>query len=183
MEKPLEIRFHRMDPSPAVEARIREKMAALEQVAPRLISCRVVVEKEDRSQQKGNLFRVKLDLGMPGKDIAVSRAGPKDHAHEDVYVAVRDAFAAARRQLKDRNRQMTGEVKHHEEPFTGTVARLFPESGHGFVETPAGDVYFHRNAVVNDGFFRLEVGQPVRLEVAEDESAKGWQATTVAPMA
>ena len=183
MEKPLEICFQRMDPSPAVEARIREKLASLEQVAPQLIGCRVVVEKEDRSHHKGNLFRVRLDLGVPGKEIAVSRAGPKDHAHEDVYVAIRDAFAAARRQLKDRNRRKSGEVKHHEAPFTGRVARLVPEAEHGFVDTPAGDVYFHANAVVNGGFERLEVGQAVRLEVAENESAEGWQATTVAPLA
>jgi len=183
MEKPLEIYFQRMDPSPAVEARIREKLASLEQVAPRLISCRVVVEKEDRSHTKGNLFRVRLDLGVPGKEIAVSRAGPKDHAHEDVYVAIRDAFAAARRQLKAKNRRTTGEVKHHETPFTGRVTQLFPEAEHGFVETAAGDVYFHKNAVVNDGFARLELGQEVRLEVAENESPEGWQATTVAPLA
>ncbi len=179
MQKPLEIRFQQMDPSPAVEARIREKVEALERVAPRMTSCRVVVEKEDRHQTKGNLFRVRLDIGMPGKEIAVSRAGPKDHAHEDIYVAVRDAFAAAQRQLRERSRSVAGKVKQHEAPLTGRIGRLFPDEGYGFVETTAGDVYFHRNSVANGGFDRLTIGEEVRLEVAENESPDGWQATTV----
>lgn len=181
MQKPLEIRFQQMDSSPAVEARIRERVAALERVAPRLTSCRVVVEKEDRHQTKGNLYRVRLDIGMPGKEIAVSRAGPQDHAHEDVYVAIRDAFAAAQRQLKEQSRIVAGIVKQREVPFTGRISRLFADEGYGFIETTAGDVYFHKNSVVDGGFARLEVGGEVRLEVAEDESPVGWQATTVQP--
>ncbi len=181
MQKPLEIRFQQMDPSPAVEARIREKVEALERVAPRLTSCRVVVEKEDRHQTKGNLYRVRLDISVPGKGIAVSRAGPQDHAHEDVYVAIRDAFAAAQRQLKERSRIVAGTVKQREEPFTGRIIRLFPDEGYGFIETAAGEVYFHRNSVVDGSFDRLEIGGEVRLEVAEDESPAGWQATTVQP--
>ena len=105
MQKPLEIRFHKMEPSPAIEARIREKAAGLERFSERITSCRVTVEKEHRHHHKGNLFRVRLDIGTPGREIAVSHTGPKDHAHEDVYVALRDAFDAAVRRLEDHVRQ------------------------------------------------------------------------------
>ena len=74
---------------------------------------------------------------------------------------------------------VAGIVKQREEPFTGRIVRLFPEEGYGFVETVAGDVYFHKNSVVDGSFDRLEIGEEVRLEVAEDESPEGWQATTV----
>lgn len=180
MQKPLEIRFQQMDPSPAVEARIRERAAELERFSDRITSCRVVVEKEDRHQHKGNLFRVRLDIAMPGKEVAVTRTGPKDHAHEDVYVAIRDAFDAAVRRLEDRVRVRRGKVKRHEAPLIGRIVRLLED--HGFVETEAGEVYFHRNSVAGDAFDRLEIGGEARLTVAERESAEGWQATTVQPL-
>ncbi|TVQ35001.1 MAG: HPF/RaiA family ribosome-associated protein [Geminicoccaceae bacterium] len=178
MQKPLEIVFRHMAPSPALEARVREKVEGLERFAPRIIGCRVVVEREQRRHRKGDLFRVGVDVTVPGHEIAVTRTGPQNQAHEDVYVALRDAFDATVRRLQDAVRQVRGRVKHHEAPLTGKVVRLFAD--YGFVETAAGDVYFHQNAVANDGFAKLEVGTEVRLEVAEDESPHGWQATTVA---
>ncbi len=77
MEKPLEITFHQMEPSPAIEARVREKAALLERFAERITSCRVVIEKDHRHHQKGNLYRVRLDIGVPGRELAVSRKGPR----------------------------------------------------------------------------------------------------------
>ena len=176
---PLEIRFHQMDPSPAIEARIREKAADLERFADRITSCRVTVEHDHGRHHKGNLFRVRIALGMPGKELTVTHTGPKDHAHEDVYVAIRDAFDAAVRRLEDRVRTRRGEVKTHEVPLHGTVRAIDHEGGFGFVDTAAGEVYFHRNSVVEGDFAALHPGSDVRLEVAERESVEGWQAATV----
>lgn len=51
---------------------------------------------------------VRIDLKVPGGEIAV------DHQHDDdVAVAVREAFAAARRRLEDAIRLRRGEVKLH----------------------------------------------------------------------
>jgi hypothetical protein len=44
---------------------------------------------------------VRIDLTVPGAELVVSRDPELDHGHEDVYVAIRDAFDAARRQLAD----------------------------------------------------------------------------------
>jgi cold shock CspA family protein len=95
-----------------------------------------------------------------------------------VYVAIRDAFRAAVRQLEDHVRERGGKVKAHEVPLHGTVRMVDREGGFGFVETAQGEVYFHRNSVIGD-FDAIEPGSRVRLEVAERESAEGWQATTV----
>jgi ribosomal subunit interface protein len=179
MQKPLEIRFHQMDSSPAIEARIREKAAELERFSDRITSCRVTVEKDHRQHHKGNLFRVRLDIGVPGKDVAVTRTGAKDHAHEDVYVAIRDAFNAAMRRLEDHMRARRGQVKTHESPLHGTVRMVDRERDFGFVDTAQGEVYFHRNSVVDGNFAAIEPGSEVRLEVAQRESAEGWQATAV----
>jgi ribosomal subunit interface protein len=178
MQRPLEIRFRQMDPSPAIEARIRKKAAELERFSERITGCRVIVEKEHRHRHKGNLFRVRIEIDAPGKELAVAHTGPRDHAHEDVYVAIRDAFKAAVRQLEDHVRERGGKVKAHEAPLHGTVRRVDREGGFGFIDTAQGEVYFHRNSVIGE-FDAIGPGSRVRLELAERESADGWQATTV----
>lgn len=90
-----------MESSDAVETRIRELAGRLERFYDRITSCHVVIQAPHRSQQKGRLFQVNIQVRVPGDEIVVTRERPNDHAHEDVYVAVRDAFAAMERQLED----------------------------------------------------------------------------------
>lgn len=116
MHAPLNISFRNMEPSEAVETRIREKAEKLERLFDRIVSCEVVVEAPHRNHHKGKLYEVRINLSVPGEDIIVGRTGPKDHAHEDVYVALRDAFAAATRQLEDHVHRMRGNVKKHVNP-------------------------------------------------------------------
>lgn len=113
MPVPLQISFRNMDPSPAVEAVVFEKAAKLDRYSNRIVSCEVTVEAPHRHQHKGKLYKVRIDIGMPGKDVHVNQEGPQNQAHEDVYVAVRDAFDAAIRQVEDHARKMRGEVKSH----------------------------------------------------------------------
>lgn len=101
MQSPMKIVFRGMEPSPAMEARIRERAARLEQFCDRVTSCDVAIEAPHQHQHKGNLYMVRLQLRLPGLDIAVNRSGPRDHAHEDPYIALRDAFDAAERRIKD----------------------------------------------------------------------------------
>jgi ribosomal subunit interface protein len=181
MEVPLQITFRDMAPSPAVEARIREKAAKLERYFDRITSCRVVIEARNRHQRQGKLYNVRIDLHVPGETVMVDHTGRGNHAHEDIYVAIRDAFDAAARRLEDHARRVRGEVKTHDAPPHGKVVRLFPD--HGFIETSDGqEIYFHQNSVANDGFNRLEVGTEVRLVIVDGESANGPQASTVTPI-
>ncbi len=181
MQIPLDISFRNMDPSPAVEARIREKAAKLERFHERIISCTVVVEAPHRHQHKGMLYSVHIDISVPGKDVVVDRAKPGDHSHEDVYVAVRDAFNAAVRRLEDHARRQRGDIKSHAAPPHGTVARLFDD--YGFISITDGqEIYFHRNAVLSDAFDKLAVGSKVSLAIDETEGVAGPQASTVRPV-
>jgi ribosomal subunit interface protein len=113
MQIPLQISFRNMDPSPAVEAIVREKAAKLDRFFERIVSCEVTVEAPHRRQHKGKLYRVRIDIGMPGKDVHVNQEGPKNQAHQDVYVAIRDAFDAAVRQVEDQAQRLRGDVKSH----------------------------------------------------------------------
>ena len=183
MQLPLQITFRHMDPSDAVAARIQERAAELERFFDRIISCRVVVECRHPRRQQGNLFRVRVDLKVPGNEIVVGRDPAAHHAHEDVHVAIRDAFDAARRLLEDHVRQGRGDVKLHAVPDRGRIARLLPEQNCGFIVSASGnEIYFHRNSVVNGGFEKLAVGDEVRFVAQHSESAEGPQASTVVPL-
>lgn len=113
MQLPLEITFRGIPHSDAVEARIREKAAKLEQHCHNITSCRVAVEAEHHHQHHGNLYKIRLDIAVPNKHIVVSRDHHDKQSHEDIYVALRDAFQAAGRQLEEYSRIQRGEVKHH----------------------------------------------------------------------
>lgn len=114
MKAPLQVVFRDMPRSEAVEAKIREKVEKLERFSDDIISCRVVVEPAHRHHHKGNLYHARIDVVVPGTELVANRENDVNHAHEDVYVAVRDAFDAMRRQLEDYERRRRGEVKRHQ---------------------------------------------------------------------
>ena len=173
MQVPLQITYRDMECSDALDARIRDKAAKLEEFHPHLMSCRVVVEERHRHQHQGRQFTLSIDARVPGHEVLVNR----DH-HEDVYVAVRDAFDAAARKLEDIARLQRGDVKTHELPQRGTVARLFPEEGYGFIETPDGrELYFSRENVVEPAFDQLAAG--VHVQFIEEFAGEGRQAKRV----
>jgi cold shock CspA family protein len=180
MQIPLQITFEGgLTTSEALRKRIEREAAKLERFHDRITSCRVAVIGRGGRRRQGDLYAVRLQLTGPGmSDLVIDRNPPADHAHEDAFVTVRDAFAAARRRLQDRRRRMIGNVKTHEEPPRGHVTRLFPAEGYGFLEGADGrEIYFHRNALVNGDFERLSVGREVRF--FERDGEKGPQASTV----
>jgi len=110
---PLQITFRHMDPSPALEARIRELAAQLERFSAHIMRCHVVLEPLSHHQHHGSLYDFRIDITLPDKEIAIRHTHSADHAHEDPYVALRDAFWAARRQLEDYERIRRRDVKAH----------------------------------------------------------------------
>ena len=183
MQIPLKVAFEDgVQTSEALVARIEREAKKLEQFSRNIVGCRVTVGKLSARHRQGDLFQVRLQLTLPGGAQVVADHNPSaDHAHEDAFVAVRDAFAAARRRLQDWERRASGQVKLHEAPPEGRVSRIFPDQGYGFIAADDGrEIYFHRNAVVNDAFPRLKEGSAVRF--AEGEGDKGPQATTVHPL-
>jgi ribosomal subunit interface protein len=113
MQAPLQITFRNMNVSPAVETKIRERAEALDRFFPNIVACKVVVESTARAHQKGKLYYLRIDLTVPGKQIVSKRHPAENHAHEDIYVAVRDAFDETRRQLEDYAQRLKGMVKTH----------------------------------------------------------------------
>src|ERR687891_2879354 len=137
MNNPLQVTFRNMPPSDIIEKNIREKAAKLDAFYDRIMSCRVIVEAPHRHHHKGKAYHVRIDLTVPGGEIVINHATtqlsalkfsavkgvekelaeihkPSKHAaHADVYVAIRDAFNAAGRQLQDYARRQSGALKPH----------------------------------------------------------------------
>jgi ribosomal subunit interface protein len=183
MRADLEIAFHGLDPSPAVETAVRHHAEELEKFSDRLISCRVVLEAVDQRHRKGNLYGVRIDLMVPEGPVVVTREPGQHHTHEDIYVAIHDAFDKARRELQDHMRRLDAKVKQHETPLIGRIVRLFPDRGYGFLAAETGEeVYVHRNSVRDGGFGVLKVGDRVRYVVDPEEGEQGAQASMVIPL-
>jgi len=178
MQQPLQITFRDIPSSEAVEAAIREKAAKLDQFYDHIMSCRVIIEAPHGHHHKGKLYHVSVDLTVPGEELVANRAPGEHHAHEDVYVAIRDAFNAARRKLQDFSRKQRGKIKSHDTPLHGKISELVPMEDFGRILTSDGrQVYFHRNSLLEGDLDSLEEGAEVRF--AEEMGDNGPQASAV----
>jgi ribosomal subunit interface protein len=113
---PLQITFRHMDPSPALEARIRKLASRFERFSTHIMRCHIIVEPAAQHKHRGFLYDFRIDITLPDEEIAIRHAHAADHAHEDAYVALRDAFRAVRRKLEDYERKRRHDVKAHSEP-------------------------------------------------------------------
>ena len=111
MQTPLNIVFHDVARSDALVQHVRDKLETLEHLHPKLMSCNVTIEKPHRHKHQGNAFNVRIDLQVSGDEIVVNR-----DAHEDAYVALREAFDVAKRLLMQHAQKIRGDVKHHSKP-------------------------------------------------------------------
>jgi cold shock CspA family protein len=179
-EFPLQVAFRNIDPSPAIEARVRTAARKLARFHNRITNGRVVISAPEQHHHRGRLYIVRINLSVPGGTIWINRGGQLNLAHTDVYVAIRDAFNAAVRRLEDFVRRHESRVKHHETAPHGVVSLVNPDEGYGFIASPTGDeVYFHRTSVVNDAFNRLKKGAKVRYTLGTKPRGRSPQASTV----
>lgn len=116
MRLPLQIVFHGLDPSPALEAGIREHATRLDHFHPHVMGGRVVVEAPHRHHRQGRRFVIRIELTVPEGVLVAGRTGGADPAHEDPAVALRDAFDDIRRELEDHARRTRLDVKTHAAP-------------------------------------------------------------------
>jgi len=94
-----------------------------------------MVEAPHKHKNQGLLYNVSIDISIPGAELAVKR-----EAHEDVYVAIRDAFDSARRQLLHHNRRRKNKKhlangKTYSQPTISNVDKALEESFLDNIET------------------------------------------------
>lgn len=191
MQVPLELSYHNVEGSQWLDDYIKERADHLDTMCGGVTSCRVVVEQSQNQHNKGNPFRVRVEVTMPPqKDLIGDKEGIVEDTHVQLRPLIRYAFDAVEKQAKKQKERLRGDVKQHHSPETlseprplaqptGFVVRLFREEGYGFLKIASDneEYYFHRNAVLHDDFERLEPGVQVRFEPSLGE--EGPQASTV----
>ncbi|HHT9159905.1 MAG: HPF/RaiA family ribosome-associated protein [Planctomycetota bacterium] len=166
---PLQITSRNLELTEPIKADIHEHAEKLDKYYNHIMSCRVAVE----AMPNRSLYNVRIDMTVPGVELVVKR-----DPNTDLYIAIRDAFHDARRELEDFARRQRGDVKHHEEPLHARVSALFPDKGYGFITTLDGrEIYFHEHSVRNTDFKQLKIGMEVRY--GEEMGEKGPQANYV----
>ena len=178
MTIPMQITFRGVEPSDALRTSIEKHAAKLERFSKAVLACHVVVEPAEKHHHRGNRYYLHVHLKIPGRDIQAGRR-PALNARdpEDLYVAVRDVFDAARRQLEDYERLRRHDVKAHQPAAHGQVMQIYKDADYGIIRTPEGrDVHFHRHSVVDGEFDRLMKGDEIRFhEVLGDQGP--WAST------
>lgn len=180
MQVPLEVSFRHVDRSDWIDDYIFQRVERLQHLCDNLIACRIAVERRHRQHHTGSPFHVRIEASIPpNKDlVATEERGGPDEAVE-LHAAIRSAFEALERQLKEAMERRRYDVKSAPpEELHGFVVRLFSEDGYGFLKTVnEREFYFHKNSVLHDDFDRLAIGTEVRFVWEMGEM--GPQATTV----
>jgi ribosome-associated translation inhibitor RaiA len=108
----VEVHFHGIEKSDAVEQRVREKVGKLQSHFVRMTNCRVGIEATQRTPQKPKVYQIKIEIGVPRrKPIVVSHERVGSHASEELNLALRDAFEAALRKVDGTAARVTQRAK------------------------------------------------------------------------
>jgi len=170
LQVPLEIAFHNVDSSEWAEREIRDRVAELERLYGRLVSCRVRIDQRAKDLTGTIPPVVHIELGIPGRrDLVVSHEPEhllRKYQHPDLHKAINEAFRIAERQLLDlkeqRDHRSKGVAHESEQQFLGQIAEIDHNQDFGFLLTKEGGLlYFHRNSLLSGDFDRLERGDEV----------------------
>jgi ribosomal subunit interface protein len=113
MHLPLQITFHEIAHSDAVEDYVRKRAAKLDALSERITRCRVALEQPHRHARHGGHFRVRVDVTLPGGEVVATRSPDDAKAYEDLYAAIDAAFDDVGRRVQDFIRRQRGDVKPH----------------------------------------------------------------------
>jgi len=186
LQVPLEIAFHNIESSEWAEQEVRARVAELENLYDRLVSCRVRIDQRNKDLTGTIPPVVHIELGIPGlPDLVVSHEPEhllRKYKHPDLHHAIVEAFRLAERQLVEIKEQRNGSNKngHHDSAHQslGQVAEVTPEQDFGFLMTKEGGLlYFHRNSLLNGDIDDLKRGDDVYYN--EDVGDTGPIATKV----
>jgi cold shock CspA family protein/ribosome-associated translation inhibitor RaiA len=180
MQVPLSISYRDIEKSDVIDNLIREKAQKLEQVCDYITSCRVAVERPHSFVKNRNPYRVRIDITVPPQQEVVVSKEPGNNEKDDALpTVIREAFEAARKQLKKLVELQRQEVKvHPEQEVRAIITTVNKDAGFGYITTVGGrEIYFHKNSVVNEKFDDLEPGRGVRF--SEEMGDKGPQASSI----
>lgn len=112
MTNDFQIVFHNIDQSTSISDAVNKRISKLQRFCDRILAGRVVLDSPHNNHHKGKVYSVGLEIHTPSKEVRVNQEQHDNHAHENLYVAIRDAFNAAERQLKAIDKKHRAEKNH-----------------------------------------------------------------------
>ena len=114
MTNEFQIVYHNIDQTEAISDAVQKRIDKLERYCDQIINGRVVLDSPHNNHQKGKVYSVTLEIHTPALEVRVNQDQHDNHAHEDLYVAIRDAFNVAERQLKSVDKKHRATPLHKE---------------------------------------------------------------------
>src|SRR4051794_36929246 len=115
------VTFRHFSATDTLEARVREGVAKLFRLFPKITKCSIALEMHQR-ERHGHNFRCRLDLVVPNAEL-VAQNSETEASSQDVYVALGEVFDEATRQLEDYVRRARWDVKQHDGTPHARVAK------------------------------------------------------------
>jgi hypothetical protein len=97
--RPCQIIFEGIPASEPARVEVRAWLARLGALTAPMIRGEVAIGAVNQGRKEPR-YRVRMELVMPAGPVRVGPEHPANLPHEDVYVAIRNAFRAARRELE-----------------------------------------------------------------------------------
>ena len=112
MTNEFQVLFHNIVQTDALAQAVQKRINKLERYSDQILSGRVVLDAPHNNHYKGKVFSVGIEIHTSLKEIIINQGKQNNHAHEDLYIAIRDAFNAAERQLKSITKKHRADRTH-----------------------------------------------------------------------
>lgn len=106
--------YHNIDQTEAISDAVQKRIDKLERYCDQIINGRVVLDSPHNNHHKGRVYSVTIEIHTPALEVRVNQDQHDKQAHEDLYVAIRDAFNVAERQLKSVDKKHRATPLHKE---------------------------------------------------------------------
>ena len=121
MTNEFQVVYHNIDQTEAISEAVQKRIEKLERYCDHIINGRVVLDSPHNNHHKGKVYSVTLEIHTPELEVHVNQDQHDNRAHEDLYIAIRDAFNAAERQFKSIDK------KHRATPLHQEIETMAPE--------------------------------------------------------
>src|SRR5436309_6779557 len=114
MQLPVNITYRGLNKTDAIEQIVRDKATRLDKFCDHISRCDVAIEQPNHAHQKGNPFRVRIDVTVPpGHELVSDEQGIDNGSYAPLTKVIHDAFKTMERELRRVVEKQRREVKTH----------------------------------------------------------------------
>ena len=101
MQLPVNITYRGLEKSDKIDGLVMEYAARLEKFCDHINRCDVAIEQTNRTHQKGNPYRCRIDVTVaPRHELVADEQQMDNGSHEPLAKVIHDAFKTMERQLR-----------------------------------------------------------------------------------